>query len=269
MGSAYNHPMDWFRRLLLLCVVVFPGVAQTAALAPAGTLRAAFLGDNPVLGRVDAKTGSVTGPVADLVKELARRMGVPYTLIPATGARDITNRLQAHTADLGFMAYNAGRAADVDFSAPWLLMPNSYIVRGDSPLQKVEDADVAGVHIVAVKNDTQDVYLSAHLKNNRVDTVAAMPALEEIESMLLSGKMDAFAANRQRLMEAAARFPKLRVLGDNYFVAGQAVAIAKGDPDRLGALNKILGEVLASGLVKTSIERAGLLGVEAAAPLGR
>jgi len=107
------------------------------------------------------------------------------------------------------------------------------------------------------------------LKNNRVDTVAAMPALEEIESMLLGGKIDAFAANRQRLMEAAARFPRLRVLADNYFVAGQAVALAKGDPDRLGALNKMLGEVLATGLVKTSIERAGLLGVDAALPLGR
>jgi polar amino acid transport system substrate-binding protein len=269
MGSAYNHPMQWLRRFLLLSVMVLPCAAQTAALAPTGTLRAAFLGDNPVLGRVDAKTGAVTGPVADLVKELARRMGVPYTLIPAAGARDIINRLQAHTADLGFMAYNAGRAADVDFSAPWLLMPNSYIVRGDSPLQKVEDADATGVHIVAVKNDTQDVYLSAHLKNNRVDTVATMPALEEIESMLLGGKIDAFAANRQRLMEAAARFPKLRVLSDNYFVAGQAVALAKGDADRLGALNKMLGEVLATGLVKTSIERAGLLGVDAAAPLGR
>ena len=261
--------MQWFRRFLLFCVAIFTCVAQTVSLAPTGTLRAAFLGDNPVLGRVDAKTGEVSGPVADLVKELARRMGVPYTLIPAAGARDIISRLQARTADLGFMAYNAGRAADVDFSAPWLLMPNSYIVRGDSPLQKVADADAAGIHILAVKNDTQDVYLSAHLKNNHVDTVAAMPALEEIESMLLSGKIDAFAANRQRLMEAAVRYPKLRVLADNYFVAGQAVAIAKGDPDRLSALNKLLGDVLASGLVKTSIERAGLLGVDAAPPLGR
>jgi len=261
--------MHWFRRFLLLCVMLLPCMAQTSALAPTGTLRAAFLGDNPVLGRVDAKTGTVTGPVADLVKELARRLGVPYTLIPAAGARDIIKRLQEHTADLGFMAYNAGRAADVDFSAPWLLMPNSYIVRADSPLHKVADADAAGVHIVAVKNDTQDVYLSAHLKNNRVDTIPAMPPLEEIESMLLNGKVDAFAANRQRLMEAAARYPKLRVLSDNYFVAGQAIAIGKGNAARLGELNKMLGEVLASGLVKTSIEHAGLLGVEAAAPLGR
>jgi len=261
--------MRWLRRVVLFCLAVLPCAAQTAALAPTGTLRAAFLGDNPVLGRVDPKTGAITGPVADLVKELARRLGVPYTLIPAAGARDVIARLQAQTADLGFMAYNADRANDVDFSSPWLLMPNSYIVRADSPLQKVDEADRAGVNITAVKGDTQDVYLSAHLKNNHVNTVAAMPSPDELANLLLNGKIDAFAANRQRLMEAAARFPKLRVVSDNYFVAGQAVALAKGDPPRLGALNQLLGEVLASGFVKASIDRAGLMGVESARPLGR
>jgi len=265
--------MWWSHRFLLFFLAALAGTltcaGQTAALAPTGTLRAAFLDGNPVLGRVDAKTGTVTGPVADLVKELARRIGVPYTLIPAAGARDVIGRLQAHTADLGFMAYNTGRANDVDFSAPWLLMPNSYIVRADSPLQKVDDPDRAGVNITAVRNDTQDVYLSAHLKNNHVNTVPAMPSLDELASLLLNGKIDAFAANRQRLMEVAARFPKLRVLSDNYFVAGQAVALAKGDPSRLGALNRLLGEVLASGFVQASIDRAGLQGVEAARPLGR
>jgi polar amino acid transport system substrate-binding protein len=264
--------MRWPWQFLLFCAAVFPCAAQTSSLAPTGTLRAAFLGDNPVLGRVDAKTGAVTGPVADLVKELARRLGVPYTLIPAAGARDVIGRLQGHTADLGFMAYNAGRANDVDFSAPWLLMPNSYIVRADSALRKVADADQPGVNVTAVKSDTQDVYLSAHLKNNRVNTVTAMPSLEELAGLLLGGKIDAFAANRQRLMEAATRFPKLRVLSDNYFVAGQAVALAKGDPpdpSRLDTLNRLLGEVLASGLVKDSIDRAGLQGVDAAQPRAR
>jgi len=272
LRSTYNRPMSRAIHRLLPCVaaalLALPLAAQPA-LAPTGTLRAAFLDGNPVLGRVDPQTGAVTGPVADLVKELARRIGVPYTLIPAAGAPDVIRRLQAHTADLGFMAYNAGRANEVDFSAPWLLMPNSYIVRADSPLQKVADADRAGVHIAAVKNDTQDVYLSANLKNNRVDTVPKMPALDELETLLVSGKIDAFAANRQRLMEAAARYPKLRVLSDNYFVAGQAVALAKADPSQLGALNRLLGEVLATGFVKASIDRAGLQGVDAAPPLGR
>jgi polar amino acid transport system substrate-binding protein len=255
---------------LLLTAAIGPAIAAenklASSLAPTGTLRAAFLGDNPSLGRVDRQAGTVTGPVADIVKELARRIGVPYTLIPAAGAQDIISSMKAHTADLGFMAYNAGRAADVDFSAPWLLMPNSYIVRGDSPLQNVEDADRAGIHIAAVKNDTQDVYLSAHLKNNRVDAVPALPGPDEMESILLSGKVDAFAANRQRLMEIVNRHPKLRVLPDNFYVAGQAIAVPKGDPSNIEGLNRLLGEILASSFVKDSINRAGLQGVDAAPP---
>ena len=238
-------------------------VGASAQLAPTGTLRAAFLGDNPALGRVDAKTGAVTGPVADVVKELARRMNVPYTLIPAAGARDIMERLKAHTADLGFMAYNAGRAQDVDFSHAWLLMPNTYVVRADSPIHSSADADRAGMLIAAVKDDTQDVYLRAHLTNAKIKQLPAMPAPDDVEKMLASGEVAAFAANKQRLMEIGDRFPTLRVVPDSYFVAEQSIAIAKGSSN-IDALNALLNVVLATDVVKASIARAGLKGVEAA-----
>ena len=42
--------------------------SPASVLAPTGTLRAVFLGSNPVHGRVDAKTGVPTGPVPDLVR---------------------------------------------------------------------------------------------------------------------------------------------------------------------------------------------------------
>src|ERR1700680_952959 len=87
-------------------------------------LGAPFLGTNPVQGRIDPQTKSVTGPVADLVKELARRLGVPYTIIPAADAREVIDLLSAHTSDIGFLAYDAPRAAEVDFSRPYALMQN-------------------------------------------------------------------------------------------------------------------------------------------------
>ena len=256
------------RALYLILLAAACSLAQplAATLAPTGTLRAAFLGDNPALGRVDAKTGAVTGPVADIVKEIARRAGVPFELIPSPGGRDVMNRVKAGTADLGFLAYNAGRAMEVDFSTPWLLMPNTYIVAAGSPMQKVADADRAGMHISAVKNDTQDVYLSANLKNTRVDAVTEMPPPDEMESILLNGKLDAFAANRQRIVEIAAAHPKLRAIADNFSVAGQAIAVPKGNAARLDSLNRMLDEILATDLVKASIERAGSKGVDAAKP---
>ena len=39
-----------------------------ANLAPGGTLRVAFLGTNPIQGRVDPNTGAVSGPVGDIIR---------------------------------------------------------------------------------------------------------------------------------------------------------------------------------------------------------
>ena len=263
------HPLKRIPIYLFCALLAVVPLAAQNPLAPTGTLRAAFLGDNPSLGHVDKATGTVTGPVADMVKDLARRMGVPYTLIPVPNARVVTERVLTGAADLGFMAYNAGRAKEVDFSEPWLLMPNTYLVRADSPIRKVEDADRAGVRIIAAKNDTQDVYLSAHLKNTSVTPVPKVPENEEVKSLLMGNKIDALAANRQRLFEIAGDDKRLRIISDDFFVAGQAIAIAKGDASRVETLNKLVEEILKTDSVKSAIDHAGLPGVYPAKPKGR
>ena len=90
-----------------------------------------------------------------------------------------------------------------------------------------------------------------------------------MEKLLLDVVIDAFAANRQRLVEIGSRFPKLRVVADDYFVAGQAIAVVKNNAARLEAIDNLLDQVLATSVVKDSIERAGLRGVTAAPPKGR
>ena len=237
---------------------------MAADLAPTGTLRAAFLRTNPVQGRIDLQTKSVTGPVADLVKELARRLDLPYAIIPAADAREVIDLLKAHTADIGFLAYDAPRAAEVDFSRPYALMQNSYLVRADSPIQKAADADRAGLRIGAGQGQSQAVYLKDHLKNAQVLILPSMPSPEELQKMLVAGELDAFGANRQRLVEAASSHPNLRVLPDNFSAAEQSIVVTKGDRSRLDVLNRFIADTCASGLVKASIDRAKLIGVDAA-----
>ena len=48
--------------------------AMRETLASTGTLRAAFLGRNPVQVRVDSQTGEITGPAVDVARELGRRL---------------------------------------------------------------------------------------------------------------------------------------------------------------------------------------------------
>ena len=69
--------------------------------------------------------------------------------------------------------------------------------------------------------------------------------------MLVNGALDAFAANRQRVVDIAAGHPKLRAIADNFSVAGQAIAVPKGNTARLDGINRMLDEILATDFVKS------------------
>jgi len=242
------------------------GVAPLIAadLAPTGTLRGTFLGANPVQGKVDPQSGAISGPVADLVKELARQLKVPYTILPAANAGVVIDNLKTNKADIGFLAYDPERAAEVDFSRPYALMHNSYVVRADSKFQKSGDVDKPGARVGAVKGQSQQLYLSGNLKQAQVRIFPTQPPQADLEKLLLDGDIDAFGANRQRMVEAAKLSPKLRVLPDDFLVVGQAIVVTKENHALLDALNQFIDGVRASGLVKTSLEQAGIAGVDVA-----
>src|SRR5215831_19052262 len=138
--------------------------SDAAVLAPTGTLRAVFLGLNPVQGRMIGPTGKAAGPVPDLVEALARRIGVPFVIASAPNAAAIVSALNNGDADIGFLAYDDARAREVDFGAAFMVMFNSYLVRGDSALQRTSDIDHHGITVAAVRGQTQELFVSSHLK---------------------------------------------------------------------------------------------------------
>jgi polar amino acid transport system substrate-binding protein len=250
-----------FAFLFLLVTLVQPA---SAVLAPTGTLRAVFLGSNPVQGRIDAKSGQASGLVPDIVKEFGRRLGVPYKMIPAEDAAAVIDALKNGTADIGFLAYDETRAGQVDFGAPFAVMLNSYLVRADSILKRTEDVDRSGIKVAAVKGQTQELYVSSHLKNAQVRVLQTMPPQSELETLLVSGQVDAFAINRQRSLEAqAASGSKLRALPESFLKVDQSFVVRKGDRAKLEAIENFVSDMRSSGFIKSSIERAKLAGVEA------
>ena len=237
-------------------------------LAPTGTLRATFLGGNPVQGRVDRATGTISGPAAELTKELARRLGVAFRITPSADVRGVIDAIKAHTADIGFLAFDATRAAEVDFSQPYSLAYNSYVVLADSSLRSAADLDRPGVRIAAPKGDSGELYLGRTLKQAELKSIAGLNP-DAAQKMLVAGEIDAYATNRQRLSEMAARFPNLRVLPDNFFAVEQAIIVAKGNAAGAGSLNQFIDSVRASGFLKTTLDAARLSGVEVAPPRAR
>jgi polar amino acid transport system substrate-binding protein len=259
--------MRYLQVLILTCLLSLPAAGQSASeiLAPTGTLRAIFLGSNPVQGRMDPQTGVASGPVPDLVQELARRLGVPHKIVSAPAAAGVIDALKNRAADIGFLAYDEARAREVDFGGAFIVMFNSYLVRANSSIQKTADIDVPAVTVAAVRGQTQELFVSSHLKNAKVRVFEAMPLQPELETLLMSGEVDAFAINRQRALEAqAASGSKLRALPDSFLEVEQSFVVAKGDRRKLETIERFVSETRISGFIKSSIERAKLTGVDVA-----
>jgi polar amino acid transport system substrate-binding protein len=238
--------------------------AQRPVLAPTGTLRASFIGTNPVQGRVDARTGATTGPAPDLVRELARRLGVTPVVMPLPDAGAVLESVRSGRADIGFLAIEAERASLVDFSDAYSNSGAAYAVRANSAFQKSSDVDRAGVTIGAITGQTPEVYVREHVKNARVESLPAVPPNAAVGKMLLDGKFDAFAANRTRMEEVAREVPGLRVLADDYMVTSQAIVVPKGNAARLAEINRFLADVRAAGFLRASLDRANVAGVNVA-----
>src|SRR5438128_1223709 len=166
-------------------------------LAPTGTLRATYIATNPVQAFVDPATKEVRGPAAGLARELGRRAGIPVTIAGAKGVEGVIESVKNGEADIGFVAFDPVRAAQVDFSQNYALAQNSYIVPENSPIRSVADADRAGVRIGVGLSDAGDYFLTrtlkhAELKRNEggIGDVAV--------KLLLDGALEAYAGNRMR-----------------------------------------------------------------------
>ena len=237
--------------------------AMRAVLAPKGTLRAVFLGSNPVQGRIDAKTGAITGPAADIVRELARRIGVPFSLNGLGGVPAVMQAVSKGEADMGFLAFDPTRATQVSFTQAYSIGHNTYMVVKDSPIRSVADADRPGVRIGVRSGDAVDLHLTRTLKQAQL-VRSTSGSMEDAVRMLAAGELDAFATNAQRLSEVVAQTPNMRLVAGSVLPVQQSIVAAKENAAGLSFLNEFIDDIRTSGFLRDSIERASLAGVEVA-----
>jgi polar amino acid transport system substrate-binding protein len=246
--------------------------ASANDLAPTGTLRATFIDSNSAQAKIDAATGAVSGPAAVLAKALARQLGVPFTIKPARGVAGVIESIKTGEADIGFVAYDPVRAAEVDFSQTYMLAQNTYLVPGNSPIRVVADVDKPGIRVGVGARDAGDYFLTRTLKHATLKRNEA-GSTDVALAWLKAGEVDVYAGNRQRMTEAAARMPGLRLTPDNFYGVEQCIIVAKEGTTRgaakLAIVNRFLDEARSSGMIAAAIERAGLVGVAVAPPNSR
>jgi len=242
--------------LLSSCAMDTPAPTSVRSeFAPTGTLRAAVNFGNIVIAQKDPAGGDPRGVGPDLARELARRLGVPIAYVTYDTAGKVADAVNQDAWDIAFLAGDPKRANEIAFSAPYVLIEGTYLVRKDSPLKGVADFDRQGVRIAAGLNTAYDLHLSRTLKNAQL--VRAPTSEAALHEFLGDRSLDACAGVRNFLEAAARKDPSLRVIGDSYLVIGQAAGVPKARAQAARYLAAFIEEAKASGFVADALRRSG------------
>jgi polar amino acid transport system substrate-binding protein len=218
-------------------------------LAPTGKLRAAINFGNMVLAQKSA-TGEPTGITVELARELARRLGVPLELVAFDAAGKVFDTLKTGTLDIVFLAIEPVRAAEIDFTAPYVIIEGVYMVPRNSALKAVPDVDRAGVRIAVNKGSAYDLFLTRTLKH--AELVRGENGIE----LFLRDRLEAAAGVKQPLVAFAKTNPNVRVMDGRFMEIQQAMGTPKGRGAGGRYLRGFVEEMKATGFVADALKRS-------------
>ena len=218
-------------------------------LAPTGVLRASINLGNPVLAQGTPEAPS--GVTVDLAGEVASRLGVPLELACFDAARKSLEAMTDGRADLCFLAVDPARAAEVAFTAPYVVIEGVFVVPHDSAISAVADVDQEGVRIGVKQGSAYDLFLTRTLER------ASVVRGEEGVDVFREQGLEAGAGIRQPITAYAATHPDVRVLDERFMQIQQAVGTTvTRRPETVRFLRDLVEELKASGFVAEALRRS-------------
>lgn len=234
-----------------------------AAFAPEGCLRASINLGNPILARRDAQ-GDPCGVSVDLAHVFAQRLDVPLSLVVHDSAGDSVLTVSSGLADIGFFAIDPLRKDSLLFTAAYVLIEGSYLVRSDSRLAALPQVDQPGVRVVVGKGSAYDLYLTRTLRHASILRAPTSPAV--VQTFLDEGA-EVAAGVRQQLEADAIRHGGLRLLPGSFMTIRQAMAVPRRRGQEAAAeLAEFVEDMKREGFVGRALKRHGIDGARVAPP---
>lgn len=233
-------------------------------MAPTGRLRAAINFGNTVLAQ-KGEGGAPQGITVDLAREIAARAGLGLDLVPFEAAGKVFDALSSGSWDLAFLAIEPVRAAELEFTAPYVILEGTYMVPKDSTLKQIADVDRPGVRIAVGRGSAYDLFLTRTIKHATV-VPAHTGGPEAMIELFLRDKLEAVAGVRGWLVDHAATDGNVRVMDGCFMQIEQAIAVPKGRMAAADYLRVFVEEMKASGFVAEALRRSGQTDAEVAPP---
>ena len=219
-------------------------------LAPGGVLRAAINLGNPVLAQGTA--AAPAGVTVDIARELGTRLAVPVRLVCFDAARESFEAMAKGDADICFLAIDPARAAEVAFTAPYVVIEGVFVVPADSGITALADVDREQVRIGVKKGSAYDLFLSRTLRR------ASVVRGEDGVGVFRRQGLEAGAGIRQSVSDFVARNTGFRLIDERFMQIRQALGTTRTRaPGTVRFLAAAIEELKASGFIGDALRRSG------------
>ncbi|MCO5066865.1 MAG: transporter substrate-binding domain-containing protein [Rhizobiaceae bacterium] len=190
----------------------------------------------------DPSTGLLRGKGVTLAKELARRLDLSLDMVSFGTAGEILRALGQDLWDVAFLAIDPARAANLDFTAPYMTIEGTYLVATASTFRTVGDVDRRGVRIAVSQGSAIDQHLTKLVRNAELVRAQGDTGATSLTLFRELG-LDALAGGRQQLAGYAEGNPELRVLSDHFLLVQQAMCLPKGRAEAADFLRDFVEEM--------------------------
>jgi ABC-type amino acid transport substrate-binding protein len=258
------------KNLLFALFVAATMVAGTATAQPApntlGKIKAAkainvaFSGDSlpfSFVGPNNEPAGYSIDICKRVIAQIGRAVGEPNLKVNWVSG-SVSERLQMVASGKADMecantTQTLARLASVDFSNLIFVDGGGFLVKSDSPVNRV--ADMGGKKIAVLAGTTTETRLNDTLKRRLVNaTVIPIRNANEGVAMLESGSIDAYAGDKIKLVGLAAQAKepaKLALLAEDLSIEPYALALPRNDSALRLEVNKALTQVYMGGDIET------------------
>ncbi len=230
--------------------------------APTGKLRASINLGNPILANRDPITQLPVGVSIDLANAFAQRLGVDVEFLVFDTAAKSVEAVTLENADIGFFAIDPSRGESITFTAAYVLIEGSYMVRNDSSIQSNYEVDKTGHRVTVGKGSAYDLFLTRELKHAEIVRAPSSPTVVDV---FVEQGLDVAAGVKQQLESDAKRFPNLRLLPGRFMVIQQAMGLPKSRGElAMQTLRLYVEDMKASGFILESMRRHRIKGASVA-----
>lgn len=232
-----------------------------AELAPSGALRAGINLSNFLLVTGKTPAGDPAGVAPDMARAIAERLGVAVTYVPFKTPGELADQAGRDVWDIGLIGAEPQRAETIAFTAAYAEIEATYLVPAGSRLKDIAEVDAAGIRIAVTGRSAYGLWLERNIKRAEL---MRTETLDSAFDSFVSGKLEALAGLKPRLLADLEKLPGARLLDGRFTAVQQAVGTARKNRAGADFLRGFVEEAKASGLVAQLIERHKVRGLSVA-----